>query len=184
MAGVYKTFIANLLGALPQKLAWQVQSHLADLFSPCISNDFENNWVYFADAQNKPDKHELLVYFMPAQTSIIKHVPSVAAPDLSIDGNTAYAAGASEVYVKSSDPLLLANLAFHELMHNRLKVGNSLHRQGGLASAVVYNSTEITKDNIRAMAKVISKPIKQWTDGIALLADGKNDPISEYYKAY
>jgi hypothetical protein len=176
----YRTFMVNLVGALPQDLAWGVQSQLANLFSPCTSDRFENNWVYFADLNTKLDRHELLVYFMPPNVSVIKNVPHLTdPPDLTADGNTAYAAGASEVYVKNRDPALLAKLAFHELMHNRLKLGDTrLHPQGGLASAEINASTQLTPQNIRTMAAAIDTPIKQWTDGIATLLD----PNSEYYR--
>jgi hypothetical protein len=184
MAAMYRTFIANLVGALPDMMAWQIQIYLADLFTPCVKGKFDNNWVYFADPKHKPEKHELLVYFMPPYTSIIKHAPRAGAPDFTKDGNTVFGSGASEVYVNSTDPQALANLAFHELMHNRLKSGAAMHSQGGLASPIVYSNTQITTANINAMAKVISAPIKQWTHGITLLANGKRDPGSEYYKAF
>jgi hypothetical protein len=130
----------------------------------------------------KPVGHELLVYFMPPNVSVIKHVPRQLPPDLSAAGNTAFLSGASEVYVRSTSPKVLARLAFHELMHNRLRLNDrALHPQGGLASAEINDSTEYTDANKRAMAAVINRPIKQWTEGITILTHGIKDPISEYY---
>jgi len=106
------------------------------------------------------------------------------SPNLSADGATAPNSGASEVYVKSSDPIFLAKLAFHELMHNRLKLGDAeLHSQGGLASGNISSSTPLTAANIEAMARVIKDPIAQWTEGIDILTSGRFDLISEYYQA-
>jgi hypothetical protein len=185
MAGIYRTFIADPLGALSKELARSLQLQLANLFSPCTSDYFESNRVYFASTTAKPVGHELLVYFMPANVSVIKNVPNMnGSPNLSADGATAPKSGASEVYVKSSDPIFLAKLAFHELMHNRLKLGDAeLHPQGGLAAASISSSTPLTTANIEAMARVISDPIAQWTEGIDILTSGRFNPISEYYQA-
>jgi hypothetical protein len=186
MAGTYRTFMVDPLGALPAGLGNAIQSQLAVLFSPIIGFDnfFENNWVYFDPSAAAPMVYELLVYFMPAGKSIVKLAPNVQGTiDLTDDGNTAYGAGASEVYVKSNDAVLLAKLAFHELMHNRLKQSNpQLHPQGGLAGANITGTTKLTDTNIKSMAAVLRKPITQWIAGISILKNGKNDPMSEYYK--
>jgi hypothetical protein len=90
MAGTYRTFIADPLGALSQELARSLQLQLANLFSPCTSGYFDNNWVYFASTTAKPVRHELLVYFMPANVSVIKNVPNMSgSPNLSTHGATA-----------------------------------------------------------------------------------------------
>jgi hypothetical protein len=180
----YKTYIGDPLGCVPAALLSQIQSQLADLMSPCTSNAFENNWVYLASPSLVPQGWELLVYFAPAGVSIIKNAPSTESPDLDAGGNTAFGAGASEVYMKSTDPVILARLAFHELMHNRLQLGgkgptDGLHAQGGLASWQIDASTPYTDANKNAMAAVISNPITQWTDGLNI---NVNDPMSEYYR--
>jgi len=186
MGGTYRTFMVDPLGALPPGLANQIQSQLAGLFSPIVgsNNFFENNWVYFSPSEAKPVAHELLVYFMPSGVSVVKHVPNTTRPpDMSADGNTAYGSGASEVYVKTTDAALLAKLAFHELMHNRLRQDNNqLHPQGGLAAASITPSSQLNDRNIRSMAAVLRNPIAQWTQGIGILNTGKVDPLSEYYR--
>ncbi len=138
MGGTYRIFMVDPLGALRPGLGNAIQSQLAGLFSPIVgaNNFFENNWVFFDPVAAVPVAHELLVYFMPAGKSIVKLVPTTV--DLGANGNTAYSAGASEVYVKTDDPIALAKLAFHELMHNRLKQSDAqLHPQGGLAGEVI-----------------------------------------------
>lgn len=187
MPGTYKTFMVDPLGALKPGLGTIIQSQLAMLFSPIVgyNNFFENNLVNFSPSAAAPVSPELLVYFMPSRTSIVKEfVGPKANVDLTADGFTAFSAtaSASEVYVKSDDPILLARLAFHELMHNRLRMGDNLHMLGGLASATVYKDTPLTTANIKKMAAVLRSPITQWTAGIATLNSGKSDPLSEYYK--
>jgi hypothetical protein len=186
MAGIYRTHMVDPLGALPPTLGYAIQSQLAGLFSPIVGYDsfFENNWVFFNPTAAGPVRHELLVYFMPPGASIVKNVPGLAEPiDLSGGGSTVYSRGASEVYIKSNDPVALAKLAFHELMHNRLKQSDvQLHKQGGLASAIVNASTQLSDLNIKSMAAVLRTPITQWLAGISTLNSGKIDPLSEYYR--
>jgi hypothetical protein len=186
MGGIYRTFMVDPLGALPAGLGNAIQSQLAVLFSPIVgyNNFFENNWVFFDPVAAAPMAHELLVYFMPPGKSVVKNAPSNGTPiDLSAEGNTAFGAGASEVYVKYTDAVLLAKLAFHELMHNRLKQGNSpLHNQQGLAGASISSTTQLNDRNIKSMAAVLRDPITQWTAGISILNNGKHDPLSEYYQ--
>lgn len=188
MAGTYRTFMVDPLGALPATLGYQIQSQLAVLFSPISGNDFENNWVFY-DPSNpsaaSPTGYELLVYFMPAGMSIVKHAAPRSAPpvDPTRDGFTWSTLGASEVYVKTNSALLLAKLAFHELMHNRLRMDDGhLHPMGGLAAASITDATQITTANIQAMRRVLRVPITQWTAGIRILTDGIRDPLSEYYR--
>ena len=176
----YRTFIADPLGTLNPALFTQVQTELAGLFAQCLGKSYDSNTVVAADASNMPSGAELLVYFVKSGQSVVKNVPSVV--DVSVPGTTVYQSGASEVRFVSTSAAALARLAFHELMHNRLKASDAvLHPQGGLAGKTVDATTALTAANIAAMSAVISTPIVQWTAGIAILANGKNDPLSEYY---
>jgi hypothetical protein len=174
------------LGALKPGLGTSIQTQLAQLFAVIVngSSDFGDNRVLFDPNSAAPVRHELLVYFMPAGKSVVKNVPNLNKPvDLNAGGTTVHLAGASEVYVKSDDAVLLAKLAFHELMHNRLKLGDDqLHPQGGLAAASISPSTTLNDRNIKSMQAALNTPITQWTAGIGILNNGKVDPISEYYK--
>lgn len=181
----YRTYIADILGALsPQDLAWGVQSVLAGLMSPCISDQYEGNWVYFADTNTQLLPNETLVYFMPPGVSIIKNSPKVIGTvDLTVAGNTNPKCGASEVYVQFADKTLLANLAFHELMHNILQLGNAMHKDDGLRTGRdITTATPLTNQNKRDMAGSIYNSVPQWLDGISILANGNHDPISEYFQ--
>jgi hypothetical protein len=176
----YRTFIADPLGALNPALFTQVASELQKLFAGCLGKTYDSNTVIAADTSNMPSGAELLVYFVKSGQSVVKNVPSIV--DLTKPGTTVYQSGASEVRAVSTSAAGLARLAFHELMHNRLKASDAvLHPQGGLASDTVDETTALTPANAAAMSAVIGTPIVQWTAGIAILTNGKNDPMSEYY---
>ncbi len=114
---------------------------------------------------------EVLVYFMDSKSkSVIRRVKPNAP--LGAGGTTfiSSAGNISEVYIgaANNDPdqaRALAVLAFHEIMHNLLKMGNSLHGSGGmgLAAGTVYSSSKLTKRNKELMAGVMGKKIKQNT---------------------
>ena len=181
----HKTYIYNHNGALGQKLAWGVQIELANLISPCISNIYESNWVYFADGSTKAGDHECLVYFMPPGVSVIKHAPRIKFSPSDMDGGglTSPFDGASEVYVKDSDAKALAKLAFHELLHNKLRMTNKMHNNDGLRNGkTIDSSTPLTSGNIKDMEKGIKSKVPQWNQGCSMLSLGMFDQLSEYYK--
>jgi hypothetical protein len=83
----------------------------------------------------------------------------------------------SEVYMDSMEGdrnycKVVANLAFHELMHNKLdapssnKTINDVHASGGsgLAEATVARGSQLTPQNIALMAGALGKKIRQFTD--------------------
>lgn len=188
MASIYRTFMVDPLNAIPVRTAYVIQSQLAALFSPIVgvSGFYENNWVFFNPSQATPMDNEMLIYIMPQGVSIVKNLPGLkGSVDLSLNGNTVWVGNvrASEFYAVGPDPVLLAKLAFHELMHNRLKQGDEMHAdQDGLGAKVIGPDTQISSRNMRSMAQVLRRPCPQWTNGISILNSGKVDPLSPYYK--
>jgi hypothetical protein len=93
--------------------------------------------------------------------------------------------GGFEVYDSAfgADYVTECAVIFHELMHNKLQMGNEMHTDGdvgfGIASAEVEDarglgrrSLGINGTNERAMAKVLLKPVRLywgWSDRIPLL---------------
>ena len=130
--------------------------------------------------------HELLVYLLPLGSKMVEAKKiGVGAPPPNHDGFTAlYAGGASagsEVYDRfSNDAALIANLMFHECMHNKLNLGNTLHTRNGLAAATVTAATRLTTENINDMAAALDAPRPQWVDGVGIIsarsAMSDNDP--------
>lgn len=80
---------------------------------------------------------------------------------------------ASEVYLSEIDergagrPTAIANLIFHELMHNKGVIGNALHRTGGggLAAAHLSSASTLSDGNIAFMRARMSNAVQQWPEG-------------------
>ena len=95
------------------------------------------------------------------------------------------------MYLHFSDPDLLANLAFHEAMHNKLALGNQgLHPLGGLANGTpngtppgwVEATTQLTPNNISRMASALEAVRPQYRAGIAKVAAAVAAPDSDPLK--
>jgi hypothetical protein len=128
--------------------------------------------------------HELLIYLMPFGATVAKNGKlEMGAPPANHDGLTNPMAGgvASEVYLHFVDMDIIANLMFHEAMHNKLALDNGMHSKGGLAGSPVSASTTLTPGNMQDMAQALETRRPQWTGGIPLLiAESKrsdNDPL-------
>ena len=123
-------------------------------------------------------KHELVVYFLANQRrSIIQN---------RFGANTLHAGGAtfmssagmvSEVYLSDPEgdlnyPRLVANLAFHELLHNKLdaeekSVVKDIHAHGsGLSIVPVDRGARPSPKEIELMAKNLKREIPQYTLGM------------------
>jgi len=127
---------------------------------------------------------DILVYFLPFGKSVVrKLVPS--APS-SIAGHDGLTAGmnprASEVYVHTFDGTALAKLAFHEIMHMKLKMGNEMHSLNNCdktkppsCGLMAFDVTDEhpTASNISRMVTALRMPVPQWTGGIPILQQMK-----------
>ena len=114
---------------------------------------------------------ELLIYFVngPSSSLVRKIFPSHS---LGSAGTThiSTAGNLSEVYLSATAGhpnrvRALAVLAFHEAMHNLLRLGAGLHGSGGmgLAAATVYATTQLTSKNKQLLAPVMGTHILQNT---------------------
>ena len=124
--------------------------------------------------------HELLIYVVPSSDdSIVKDMPALrgrTSPSGSDAGFTAWADDltASEIFPpRGTEPAMIAKLAFHEAMHNKMHSGSDLHGQDGLAVSPLTPSSALTADNKRRMAQVLGRNRRQWTGGCSLY----NDPM-------
>jgi hypothetical protein len=125
---------------------------------------------YWWDPATVDDK-SLLIYFVDGHSdSKIRNV-NPRSP-LGPGGTThiSSAGNLSEVYVSAAsgqaDPArALAVLAFHEAMHNLLKMGNRLHGVGGmgLAAETIFSNSALTARNKALLAPVMGTAIKQNT---------------------
>ena len=81
---------------------------------------------------------------------------------------------ASEVYVSSSKSGL-AELTFHELMHNKLHLDDAnLHKKDGLAVKEVPLGGVPSPNNISDMKAALKNSHKQWTGGWMAALDPNN----------
>jgi hypothetical protein len=131
--------------------------------------------------------NELLIYLLPAGATLVRAGKlQQGQPPAGHDGLTnpnLQGETGSEVYFHFADTTLLANLMFHEAMHNKLALGNAqLHPRGGLASATVEPATPLTPGNISNMAASLDVNRPQWTAGMRMLAAAWMIPDSDPMK--
>jgi len=131
--------------------------------------------VSFVTANPQPKDHELIVYFCSTNWHVVSQLPGASSADIEPGGGLtlwSHSVTGSDVAAdEKMEPRTLANLAFHEMMHNKLHLGPSLHKQGGLASDTVDSSMRASGDNIKAMADALKTKRPQWTGGFKELED-------------
>jgi hypothetical protein len=121
--------------------------------------------------------HELLVYYVSSSSgSILKAMPGNTSGAGSGNGLTVFGGNltGSEIYVSSSKSGL-AELTFHELLHNKLHLDDAnLHKKDGLAVKVVPIGGTPSTTNISDMNKALKNKNKQWTGGWQAFSDPSN----------
>ena len=120
--------------------------------------------------------HEMLVYFVSSSgSSILKFMPGNSQGGGSDNGLTIFGSlSASEIYVSSSRSGL-AELTFHELMHNKLQLSDAnLHGKDGLAVKTVPLNGQPSPNNIKEMKAALKNGNKQWTGGWTAAIDPSN----------
>jgi hypothetical protein len=191
---LYHIFVVDPYRVLFPNNAWaSIKTQLNLLFDPVIgtAGGFEGAVVVYSNGIVSPALNELLVYVMPSGKSIVAKSPNaVQQTDPTADGTTNFLAGASEIYATNIDrPVLKAKLAFHELMHNKLRLGkttahgpDALHTsQDGLGMETIGEDTPLTRRNILTMARALATPVPQWTAGIQTVLTGMHDPLSPFH---
>jgi hypothetical protein len=185
--GMYNVYLADVLGCVSADFKLKISTTLQGFFGDVVAlagSGFTSATVQWIASFPSVTPQELLVYFVPNQAQSIMAAAG-RKPTPGADGGTFVAATGtvSEVYAGSSPgAALLARLAFHELMHNKMQMSDGqLHPRGGLAAATVTDSTDCTDQNKGDMAAALQKSVPQWTTGITILSQGSSDPLSPYY---
>lgn len=120
--------------------------------------------------------HDVVIYFVldPSQ-SIARRLGAVTPERTNAGGLTAETAKGTvcEVYVEGNMPARrLANIAFHETMHNKLDVGGilrgNLHQEKdiGLGAGVTDEWTRLTAGDVRLMSANLFRKVRQYTGGM------------------
>jgi hypothetical protein len=136
--------------------------------------------IMFVTDNPQPEDNELVAYYTSSGWHVVSQMPG--APEVkATEGGLTYfnhtVTGSDVVANHDDDTKMIANLTFHELMHNKLQMGDEMHRMGGLARSPVDDTTPLTAANVDAMARALLKDRKQWLDGFALLKE-RAKPIS------
>jgi hypothetical protein len=127
----------------------------------------------------------LICYFVPSEiSSVISLVPRIATNNRQSDGftYTSSTLSFSEVYsarcrlAPRSNVNWFAQVAFHELMHNKLNLSdnhlhsgirqngsNIAHNQLGLAGVPVRHNMNPSQSNLAEMRMALGTPRRQWT---------------------
>jgi len=160
-----------------------IRSTLQGFFDRVIKQtSFSDCWVQWCSSPpGSIQSNELLAYFVRSSHSSLTGGFGFSGA-LGHDGTTTWKTGGnglSEVYVSrfKDDPKALAALAFHEMMHNKLRMGKALHGKGGLANEEVSAATSLTDNNIKLMAGKLDDKAPQWIGGWSYASD----PLSGYY---
>jgi hypothetical protein len=160
-----------------------VANYLTDYFNQICrhrNSPFENARCTWQ--KGVPGEADLVIYFVETlEKGIIKTKFNAISNCTAPSGGTFESSQGmvSEVYMDSMQgdanySKVVANLAFHELMHNKLDAPTDnqtiedLHASGGggLAEWLVNRSSSLTAENIMLMAGALNKKILQYTAGM------------------
>ena len=190
----YRIYIVDPLQFIVRENIMPVAEKLSQWFDPIVKKaGFDFSHVNFPQFIVTPEPDELIVYICDYDQSVVQFAPGAAGliPDPSTSPHKGITLvgppAASEVYLKNTNPQLIAALIFHELMHNKLQAGNSMHAtfpNAQMSSAMMTATADLapTAEESAAMAKVLNKHVRQWTDGQEMLWRAarkreKNDPL-------
>lgn len=125
--------------------------------------------------------HDVVVYFVLDPSQSVSRKKFEVAPPANANGGftlTTSKGVVSEVYVEGNMPARrLANIAFHEMMHNKLKMGDEMHVKGGLGLAQKTSEqwTVLSMDNIRLMSANLFRAVPQYTGSMLESYKGEAD---------
>lgn len=190
--------LSNIQGILKGYFDKIVQAHdQLRLPGKTVYGNSNVQWLQQAPSSAAP--HELLIYLLPSGTTLVTRGKlEQGRPPASHDGFTNFliqsrtssgTTAASEVFpnfpTTDAGLKLVANLMFHEAMHNKLGYNDALlHNRGGLASgppqaAPITDTTPLTPGNISLLASHLDDSRPQWIAGIGLLTTAANVPDSD-----
>jgi len=159
------------------------------LMLPCLKRQsyFDDVDVYFPQYKPSPENTDLVVYYLNDGMSVAAKLNEKADAYVAQDqGQTIWSdvgdtnAGkitlhCSEVHVgprAQASAMGLAKLTVHELMHNKFKLKDALHAQGGLAAGDFNENTKLTDTNAKLFGGALSNQRLQWMDGYHHLSAG------------
>lgn len=172
----YNVYLGDVNSGLSTEQKNAVQTTLLGWFGRIVPEGTTAVVTWTSSVPASIGDTELLVYFVRSSIdSVVRVLPGGTGASGSGDGFTAWAGEltASEVYVNSSRGYL-AEMAFHELLHNKLHLNDAaLHSRNGLARIPVTAGTSPSTENVTQMRGALSNRQRQWTGAWAAV----NDPL-------
>jgi hypothetical protein len=178
-SGLYRVFIRDPHNATGVNGLIRVE--LENLFQRVCEHEESHYYsplVLWTRGDEDPAPHELIVYLLPSsKESIIKKQVKGAVIRAGKAGRTivkdSTVGNISEIYLDHGalvNYLAIAKMAFHELMHNKLQMGDEMHSWsnggGGLADEQLFFgkplSIDANAENIELMAKALHKSAPQF----------------------
>ena len=155
-----------------------VGTYLKDYFDQVCkhaSSAFANSDYFWTDSTGGRAAHDLVLHFFSSSRRglITGRYNQVPVHQGHSGGTWKSPSGMiSEVYLEMMEGdrdycRLVANIAFHELMHNKLDADpqnltvSDIHSLGGLAGVTVARGTQLSANNIAKMASALSKKVTQ-----------------------
>ena len=169
----FNIYLANLTGG-NDDLIIATQGILQNYFTQCANATHTLGGVRVITGNSVTfTRKDLLCYIVNSfSNSVVNRWASGIQPS---SGNTACDAAsktsATEVYIDrtvgdAERARLLANLIFHEFMHNKQCADNdTVHDNGGLGTTPVNASTPLTAANITFMRSYLGSNVTQWEGG-------------------
>lgn len=171
-----KLFLGNKAGVSDDTMS-SVTAILAGYFNRVVTGTgYSFDGVSVVTQAPTISSSDLLCYIVSSfsNSALINWNPNLQHNDGDA-GETAFTSdkkqAGSEVYMDiinngSDVPTLMANLIFHECMHNKTTTGDALHKGAdGLAKDTVTESDTLTTANIKTMQGALGKAVTQWTGG-------------------
>jgi hypothetical protein len=184
-------YLFDVLGVVPSSTKITINLLLQSFFNQVTAFGGGNDTVTVAWPGGIPTlgSADLLLYYFRSPFSLMIQAQSATGKipaegaGLTIFGGPLGTLSELRPTPVIGNPQVVTNLTFHELMHNRLQMGDSLlHSGDGLAVADPSFAT-LSTANKAAMAPVLSSPISQFTQGMTILsndlsAQNSNDPLA------
>lgn len=176
---IYLVDITNRIGSDDRRT--EVKAVLQSYFDPIAkkANVKDGASVSFVTDNPQVKDNELIAYYSSSGWHVVTEMPGAKVPADSEGGLTLWngkVTGSDVVADADTDTRTIANLTFHELMHNKLGMGDEMHRLGGLAVSPVDSSMRPSENNITVMSAALLNRRPQWTGGFQELRD-RNKPI-------
>ncbi len=172
---VYNVFLGDVNSGLDQDIQNSIQQKLQTWFTQITQGTDYQATVRWVTSAPNVQPYELLVYFVQSVLdSVVRDMPGSSSVVYTSEGGITVmtpAFNASEVHINLSSSIL-PEIAFHELMHNKLNVNDAvLHSNNGLASVPISPGTTPSPQNKTLMRNALSRTRTQWTGGWSASTD-------------